>query len=58
MVPDDLIIGVNSIENSMGYKLMKAMGFKDRGHSKFCFKSYESGGEDEGFNYDENELEF
>jgi hypothetical protein len=20
---------------------MKAMGFKDRGHSKFCFKNYE-----------------
>jgi hypothetical protein len=32
------------------------MGFKDRGHTKFCFKSYESSDEDEedDDNYDEN----
>jgi len=26
---------------SKGYQIMKAMGFKDRGASKYCFKSYE-----------------
>ncbi len=35
---------------------MKAMGFKDRGHTKFCFKSYESAEDD--YASDLNEMNF
>ena len=38
--PDELIIGTNE-DKSKGFQLLKAMGFKDRGSSKFCFKNYE-----------------
>ena len=49
--PDELI--VSAANNSKGYQLLRAMGFKDRGHSKFCFKSYEHE-EDDGFSSDED----
>ena len=38
--PDELILGTND-DKSKGYQLLKAMGFKDRGSSKYCFKNYE-----------------
>ena len=38
--PDELIISSND-EKSKGYQLLKAMGFKDRGSSKYCFKNYD-----------------
>ena len=40
IIPEEMLIGVNN-NSSKGYELMMAMGFKDRGHSKFCFKSYD-----------------
>ena len=41
----DLLIGTPS--ESKGYQLMKAMGFKDRGANKFCFKSYDQSDSEE-----------
>ena len=38
--PDELILGTND-DKSKGYQLLKAMGFKDRGSSKYCFKHYD-----------------
>lgn len=32
---------IDAPTQSKGYQIMKAMGFKDRGASKYCFKSYE-----------------
>ena len=32
---------ISAPTNSKGYQLMKAMGFKDRGSSKFSFKTYD-----------------
>ena len=43
-IPDELIITTN---NSKGYQLMRAMGFKDRGSSKYCFKNYEDSPEED-----------
>ena len=39
--PDELIVTTDE-SHAKGYQLLKAMGFKDRGHSRFCFKHYDS----------------
>lgn len=43
-VPDEFVV---ASDNSKGYQLLKAMGFKERGGQKFVFKSYESPDEEE-----------
>eukprot|EP00347_Sterkiella_histriomuscorum_P000370 403376125 len=42
-IPDELVVTTN---NSKGYQLMRAMGFKDRGSSKYCFNHYEDSPEE------------
>lgn len=34
---------------------MKAMGFKDRGHSKYCFKNYEDSPDEDDDDEDSND---
>lgn len=53
--PDELFITANT--SGKGYQLLKAMGFKDRGHSKFCFKGYESDSELDDDENEEDELD-
>jgi hypothetical protein len=52
--PDELLIATHS--NAKGYQLLKAMGFKDRGHSRYCFKHYDSPGSSDD-DYDDLDAE-
>jgi len=53
--PDELLITTQS--NAKGYQLLKAMGFKDRGHSRYCFNHYDSPGSSDDDDYDELDAE-
>ncbi len=55
--PDELIIGAND-DKSKGYQLFKAMGFKDRGSSKYCFKHYDEESSLSSDDSDSNYMEF